>query len=745
VKRQPKRAISLSVSVREDKTGLSASDPGIEHLLHLQAGGVSLVIDTRGPRIPRIVHWGAALGAVSPAVLADIAFGSVPPRVSSVPDDGVVLGLLPEHSGGWSGEPGLTGHRQGRAWSPLFTMADLSLDTTALGSQCLVATCLDAVAGLRLIMDLELTESGVVRLRGRIHNDADTDYTVDAMGLGLPVPSEANELLDLTGRHLRERSPQRQPFNVGTRVREGRRGRTGLDATLLMVAGNQGFSNRSGEVWGVHVAWSGNHRTYAERLPNGQQLLGGGELLLPGEICLGPGDDYQGPWLYASYGAGLDELSGRIHQLLRARGDHPGTPRPVVLNTWEAVYFDHDLPKLNALVDAAAEVGVERFVLDDGWFRNRRDDRSGLGDWFVDESVWPNGLHDLVRHVRGRAMQFGLWVEPEMINPASDLARAHPDWIMATGGRLPIEWRYQQVLDLTHPEAYDYILRRLDSLVSEYGIDYLKWDHNRDLIDGGNQPSGEPVVHRQTQATYRLIDELRMRHPALEIESCASGGGRVDLGILERTDRVWASDCNDALERQSINRWTQLLLPPELLGAHIGPERSHTTGRRHEIDFRAGTALFGHFGIEMDLTITSAADLQRLAEWVALYKRIRPLLHSGKVVWADHPDPALLVHGVVAQDRSEAVFGLVAVATSVVAPPGRVRLPGLKPDALYRVRPLPPGDVPRGINHVPAPWIEVGRVTVTGAALERIGLQAPDLYPEHLFLLHLAETDGKAG
>jgi alpha-galactosidase len=716
-----------------------------QRLLHLRAGGVSVVIDARGPRLPRIVHWGHDLGDASPAQLADLVTASVPPVVSNIPDEAITLGVLPEHSLGWPGAPGLSGHRGGRGWSPLFTVVEVNVDRSSEGSQRLRVEAVDSSAELTFVLDLEMTPTGVLRLRGTIGNDGLGDYALDELALALPVPSEASELLDLTGRHLRERSPQRQPFAVGTRVREGRRGRTGLDATLLLVAGASGFSFERGEVWGLHVAWSGNHRTYAERLSSGQRVLAGGELLLPGEITLSPGQGYSGPWLYAAYGDGLDEMSARIHEHLRSRPAHPHSPRPVILNTWEAVYFDHDLARLTSLADSAAEVGVERFVLDDGWFKNRRDDHAGLGDWYVDAEVWPDGLKPLASHVHALGMQFGLWVEPEMVNPDSDLARAHPEWVMATGDRNPILWRHQQVLDLTHPGASAYILDRLDALVSEYDIDYLKWDHNRDLIDGGHQPNGEPIVHRHTAAAYDLIDQLRERHPGLEIESCASGGGRVDLGILARTDRVWGSDCNDALERQSINRWTQLLLPPELIGCHVGPEQSHTTGRRHGLDFRAGTALFGHFGIEMDLRAASPSDRTRLTAWVALYKRLRGLMHTGRVVRVEHPDPALLVHGVVAQDRGEAVYSIAALVTSVNAPPGRVRLPGLDPAALYRVEPLSPGDDPAGMNHLPAAWLTQGGLTLSGAALGHFGVQAPDLFPEHLLLLHVARLTGEAG
>jgi alpha-galactosidase len=398
---------------------------------------------------------------------------------------------------------------------------------------------------------------------------------VNELSCALPIPAHATELLDLSGRWCRERHPQRHPLPLGSWVRESRRGRTGHDATLGLLAGTPGFGSRHGEVWAVHVAWSGNHLSYAERWPSGEGVLGGGELLLPGEVELAPGEEYATPWVYAAWSPrGLDGVAAAFHGHLRARPGHPGPdrPRPVVLNTWEAVYFDHDLDRLKALADTAAELGVERFVLDDGWFRHRRDDTAGLGDWYVDETVWPQGLAPLVGHVRALGMQFGLWVEPEMVNPDSDLFRAHPDWVLQTGGRLPPAARNQQVLDLANPDAFEHVRSRLDALLSEYDIAYLKWDHNRDLVDAGHQ--GRAGVHAQTLAVYRLLDELRAAHPGVEIESCSSGGARVDLGILERTDRVWASDCNDALERQAIQRWTGLLLPPELIGTHVGPPRS---------------------------------------------------------------------------------------------------------------------------------------------------------------------------
>ncbi|PSL51967.1 alpha-galactosidase [Saccharothrix carnea] len=705
----------------------------VDRIVHLRADGVSLVLRCKDSRLPHVLHWGTDLGP--DADLDAVVATSVPAVVPNATDVPGAVAVVPEHATAWPGLPGLRGHREGRDWSPLFSVERVVED----GGTCLVHA-VDAEAGLALDLEVELTPAGLVRLRATVHNTGDTAYTVNGLVLALPLPRRATELLDLTGRWGRERTPQRRPFGVEAHVRDGRRGRTGSDATLVLVAGESGFGFRRGRVWGVHVAWSGNHRTYAERVPTGDAVIGGGELLLDGEVRLEPGQTYTTPDVFGSSGDGLDELSARFHRHLRARPHHPGGPRRVVLNTWEAVYFDHDLDRLRALADRGAEVGAELFVLDDGWFRGRRDDTAGLGDWYVDERVWPDGLHPLVDHVRSLGLEFGLWVEPEMVSADSDLLREHPDWILSTGGRRPPLVRGQYVLDLTRPEVRAHVLERLDALVTEYRIAFLKWDHNRDLVDAGDSRTGRPAVHAQTHAAYGLLDELRRRHPGLEIESCSSGGSRVDLGILERTDRVWASDCIDALERQGIQRWTGLLLPPELVGAHIGAARSHTTGRRHDLSFRAATALFGHLGIEWDLTAADPDELAELARWVAFYKEIRGWLHRGRVVRADSPDPAILVHGVVSDDDTQALFAVVTMAAGTTTSPGRVTLPGLPPDDRFTVRLAEPAAVPSSTALAQVPWLATG-VRLSGRALAEVGVQMPPLHPEQALLLHLVREE----
>jgi alpha-galactosidase len=725
--------------------------------LHLRAAGTSVLlalVPSSGPgRVPTaapgqasptgqepvLLHWGADLGELDDDDVADTVRAVAVHAPHSAVDEVRWTGLVPGNATGFTGTPAVEGLRSTAtdAWQPRWSDWQL---TPLPGPEPGVATgarleASDPDCGLAVAVELELTVEGLLRTRTTLRNTAADAFVLAALRCVLPVPSYAVELLDLTGRWGRESQPQRHPFQHGTWARAGRHGRTGHDATLLLVAGTAGFSFRQGTVWGVHLGWSGDHVHLAERTAEGDSLIGAHELLGPGEVVLEAGSAYTTPWLSGSWSdRGLDGLSARLHAWQRRTraAPPPGVRRGrVLVNTWEAVYFDHDLGRLTALADAAHAVGAERFVLDDGWFRGRRDDTAGLGDWTVDPDVWPEGLHPLVEHVHRLGLDFGLWVEPEMVNLDSDLARAHPDWVLRGRSELPPPWRHQQVLDLAHPDAYAHVRDALLALLAEYDIAFLKWDHNRDLVDAAHE--GRPTVRAQTLAFYALLDELRAAHPRLEIESCASGGGRVDLGVLARTDRIWASDTIDALERQHLQRWTTLLVPLETLGSHVGSPVAHTTGRGHRLGFRAATALLGHLGIEWDLTRASADELDRLAAWVSLHKQLRPLLASGLLVRGDHPDPSLLVTGVVAEDGSEAVFVVAAVASSPTQTSSLV-LPGLAEDRRYLVRrvgPADPGDPP----------LLTDPLTTTGAVLATVGLRLPALPPETAVVLHCtAET-----
>ncbi|HET6759003.1 MAG TPA: alpha-galactosidase [Propionibacteriaceae bacterium] len=742
-------------------------------VIALRFEGVSLVLDISNGQLPAILHWGADLGTLELADVEALILSNIAPGAPNTVDEPIRLAILPEHWTGWVGRPGLSGSRGGRAWSPRFTTTEVRIDgepvimledaTTVInaGRASVEVNSVDEIAQLQLQITIELTAGGLIRARASVINLGDP-YAVNDCVIAFPVPQIAHEILDFAGHWGKERVPQRGPLTVGVHLREGRKGRTGPDAATLLHVGVPGFSFAEGEIWAVHTAWSGNHTHYAERLSAGTQVIGGGELLLPGEVILEAREAYATPWIYGSYARGLDAIAGRFHRFLRARENHPSTTRPVTLNVWEAVYFDHDLDRLAELAECAATVGVERYVLDDGWFGARRDDRAGLGDWTVSAEVWPHGLHPLVDKVTDLGMQFGLWFEPEMINLDSAAARQHPEWIMATGDRLPVESRHQQVINLGIPACYAYIRDAIFDILAEYKISYIKWDHNRDLIDAGTSPDGRPGVHEQTLAFYRLVDEIKAAHPGLEIESCSSGGARVDLGVLERTDRIWVSDCIDPLDRQQMNRWTSQLVPPELLGSHIASPRSHTTGRRHDLSFRAATAIFGHFGIEWDLSSATAHELAQLKEWVNFYKANRRLLMGGDLVRFDFPDATVVGSGVVAPDRSSAIYTVASMAQSEVMLPGKLRFPGLDPHRRYRIRPVTLGSPPSGLE--PPPWW--GAVTtefqpsgerralgwglpedggaglvLSGAALASTGVMAAGIHPEQAILYRAEAVD----
>jgi alpha-galactosidase len=664
-------------------------------------GGTRLVLDDDGERLP-LVRW---VGGGEVDVTAAVA------RFPGVP-------LLLEHSRGSFLRPGLRGHRlsdaepvAGRDWSTAFVPTGRRVHDDGL-----ILDSVDRAAGLALRTELAALPGGALRARHVLTNSGSGPYVVDGLEVSVPIPDDHLELLDFTGRHEGERRPQRHVLADGAWVRESRGGRPGLDSPTLLVAGQVGFGFGAGRVLGLAVATSGNSVLGVQRSGDEPASLFGGELLLPGEVVLGPGESYATPWVFVvTADDGLDGLAAALHAWQRSLPAHPAT-QPVTLNVWEAVYFDHDLERLRALADRAAQVGVERFVLDDGWFRGRRDPTAGLGDWYVDEDVWPAGLAPLVAHARGHGMQFGLWFEPEMVNPDSDLYRAHPEWALGTGERVPLLERQQLVLDLTNPDAWRHVFGRMDALLGEYAIDYVKWDHNRLLLDAGSPVrAGAPAVRAQTAAFERLLDALRAAHPAVAFESCASGGGRIDLAVVERVQRFWTSDLTDALDRQRIQRWTGQLVAPEYLGAHVSGPVSHQTGRTLTLDFRAVTAFFGAFGIEWDLTQAGADDLAALAAWVELHKQWRPLLHGGRVVRLDAADPAVWAHGVVAADRRRALFAHVQLEQSASNRGVVLRLRGLDPELRYRATWVGPVDGAR-LSGTPAidPEGPAGRAVLSG-------------------------------
>ncbi|WEV75383.1 alpha-galactosidase [Bifidobacterium sp. ESL0800] len=643
--------------------------------------------------------------------------------------------LLVEHALDVFTRPGLRGQRvdsdgngtvnAGRAWSPRFKV---SRPATVSGDM-LRYEARDDDAGLELATEVEALEGGSLRIRHTLTNIASGSYMLEGLDVHVPLGDDMTEFLDFSGRHERERQPQRHQVADGMWLREFRKGKPGY-AGPLIAAGTKGFDFQHGSVVMVQVSWSGDSAIAVDRDDDQSAGINAGELLLPGEIVLAKGESYTTPWVMVTASdEGLDGAAHSVHAWERSLPTHP-KPQPMTLNVWEAVKFHQDFSKLKKLAEIASRIGVERYVLDDGWFHSRRDDYAGLGDWWVDPDVWPNGLKPLSDYVHGLGMEFGLWVELEMINANSDLYRKHPDWIMQASNRTPIEQRHQLVLDLTNPEAFDYVFSSISKVLSQTGVDAIKWDHNRFLLEAGsNLRGGAPAVHAQTEAYYRLLDKLRAQFPDIDWESCASGGGRIDTGVVEKVSRFWCSDMTDAMSRQKIQRWTVQTVAPEYIGAHISQPTSQQTERTLSLAFRAATAVFFSFGIEWDLTQANEADLKELAEWIAWYKGNRDFLHSGKFVRLDLADSAVLGYGVVADDGSRAIIEHVQYDESRSNRGIYLRIPGLDESAQYKVRwtAVPQLSAPLESFDSYGP---LGDLAVSGEYLMKVGVRMPRCLPE---------------
>lgn len=685
--------------------------------LRLDSLHTTMVFDVNRA-VPACCYWGPRLAADTP--LAALQWQPVPPAVLDHP---VGLNLLPETGRGWWGWPALSGCRGRFHWSNRFELSGCDASTNAI-----VFTLADAAAKLEIRLALDLDpDTGVLRQNCRLTNTGDDDYHLHwCAAAALPLPPDSDELLLYEGAWTKEFGLRRQPFPSGALVRDNCRGRTSHSRFPGVIAGQAGFDDRYGSVYGFHLGWSGNHRLVAEATSDGWRQVQLGELLMPGEMILAPGRSYTSPCAYACRAEGLNQLSQAWHRFLRKHILPAGVsrhPRPVQYNTWEAVYFDHRLQDLMALADRAADLGVERFVLDDGWFKGRRDDTRGLGDWEPDSGKFPDGLEPLISHVNRLGMSFGLWVEPEMVNPDSDLYRCHPDWVLHLDPLPRDTGRHQLVLDLARPEVSDYLFAALDGLLTAHPITYLKWDMNRDLTTAGHE--GRAAYHSQVHALYGLVDRVRAAHPAVEIETCASGGGRVDFEILRRANRVWPSDSNDALERQVIQHGFSLFFPPEIMGCHVGPAVSHTTGRRLSLEFRGLTALAGHLGLELDLRELDAADVRMLKQIIAAYKDHRNLLHTGTFLRLNPSDKERLGWGVVGTDQREAVYGLFQLQTAAPGASPVVNLMGLIPGQRYRIARLLPIESGTAMFPIPeAPWAEEGLVA-TGQLLAEAGIAIP--------------------
>jgi alpha-galactosidase len=680
-----------------------------------------------------LVEGGAAdlvyLGERLPAgeELGALAGSAVRERHESQPDVPPVPGLLPERKGGWSGPPAIEVRLAGKRLETDFR----TMGWSATDKRVEIAFADDALA-VDVFVTWLITASDVIEVECSISNASEQDFDLARLAaVSLPIPRRFAEITSFAGRWAGEMREARHMLAPEGFARQSAGGKPGFGAGNWLILHDQG----SEEVLAAHVAWSGDYHTTIDcdsaGNADGRAMLQMATVADAGYGYLPAGSSHKTPKALVSLAPDRSTLAQRLQAYLRAEVLSKRAvwgPRKVHLNSWEALGFDLSEPALMALAESAAALGIERFVLDDGWFGGRRNDQTSLGDWFVSPDVFPQGLDPLVEKVQALGMDFGLWVEPEMVSPDSDLYRQHPDWCLHLEGRDRPTMRGQLVLDLSRREVGDYLFERLDALLRAHPIAYLKWDHNRDLF---------PVAGKQvwqTVAFYTLLRRLRAAHPDVEIESCSSGGGRIDFGVLACVHRVWPSDNNDPIERVRIMRaWSQFL-PLEVLGNHVGPSPNPITGRRTDMDFRAKVALFGHMGVEADPRAMSSAEREVLAAHIALYKQWREVLHSGRHWRLDHPDAGVFAQMVTHEGKSLAVAAQTGFSPIFDAAP--VRLKGLEPDAFYRVTlPLPWPEKPALYLPDERRWRD--GFTLSGRALMTQGLALPLTHPETAWLIAL--------
>lgn len=700
-----------------------------DNLIVLEGAGTTFVLEVSSRGVC-LVYWGEKLLDCSPETIKTL----LPrPAGHASPPFEIPITLCPTHGAGFLGSPGIGLNRGTRGWD--FNPAQIkALEYINDG---VVVMTVDPVYEIELCHYILIDPtSDVLKLSTKITNLGQEIVTLDwCAAMTLPLPSYIDQLTGFTGRWANEFQMQTIDQFTGVYARENRRGRTSHDNFSGLLAHAESTTESAGNVFGFHLGWSGNHRTVSEKLSDGRAFVQMGELLLPGEIRLKQGQAYETPSLFCTHSSdGFSGLSQKFHRYVRANlltESAKEKSRPVHYNTWEAVYFDHDTGKLKILARQAADLGVERFVLDDGWFKGRRDDSAGLGDWLVDEAVYPGGLSPLIEHVTSLGMEFGLWVEPEMVNPDSDLYRAHPDWVLSATTSDQIPFRNQLALDLSRHQVTDYLFARLDALLTDYDISYLKWDMNRDIHHPGYD--GQPLAHAQIVALYALLAKLRAKHPAVEIESCASGGGRADYGILAHTDRIWTSDSNDALDRLAIQRGCSFFFPSEVMGAHIGPRVCHITGRSLSAEFRSATAMFGHMGMECDLAELTPQEAETIKSTVSLYKHHRHLIHSGDLVRLEVPECAS-AFAIVAASLDEAIVSYSQTSTRAETVPEILRFVSLNPEANYQLDLIWPMN---GLGNHGVGTGYLNGAVYSGDLLMKVGIQLPLMLPETSLVFYL--------
>ena len=555
----------------------------------------------------------------------------------------------------------------------------------------------DELIQVTLCLQYTIFENSAAIARSvKFSNDSDQKYQLKtALSLNLDLPDANYEWLQFSGAWGRERHLHKTPLRPGIQAINSARGASSHMQNPFVILKRPFTTEEQGEALGVSFVYSGNFLAQAEVDEYSVTRLQIGIDPFQFSWCLKPNETFQTPEAILAYTSeGLNQLSQTFQKLYTtrlARGYWRDKERPILINNWEATYFDFTEEKLLSIAKKAKELGIELFVLDDGWFGERTKETAGLGDWYVNRNRLKNGISGLSRKIHDLGMMFGLWFEPEMVNKDSDLYRKHPDYIIETPKRHASHGRKQYVLDFSRKEVVDNIYEQLVKILDEDEIDYIKWDMNRNITECYSiayppEQQGE-IMHRYILGVYNLYERLIERYPKILFESCASGGGRFDAGMLYYAPQAWTSDDSDAIERLKIQYGTSFGYPQSMMGAHVSASPNEQLGRNTPLKIRGDVAFFGAFGYELDLDKLSSTELASIKKQIELMKKYRSIFQYGTFYRLKSPFEGNIVSWmVVSEDKSQAIVGYYKILNDVNCEYRRLYLPGLEADTLYNVQ-----------------------------------------------------------
>ncbi|QHT62131.1 alpha-galactosidase [Paenibacillus lycopersici] len=561
-------------------------------------------------------------------------------------------------------------------------------------AETLIVTLEDGIAGLKVELSYTVFEAfdAVIRSARLINASADVMQLTRALSFSVDLPHDRYELLQLSGAWARERYVHKRALVPGVQAIESRRGSSSHMNNPFFALLAEGATEDHGDVYGFSLVYSGSFAGGVEvdQFHTSRAYMG----INPFDFSwrLEAGESFQTPEAVMVFShEGLGAMSRTYHELYRTRlcrGAFRDAVRPILVNNWEATYFDFNADKIESIAKAGSELGLELFVLDDGWFGRRDSDNCSLGDWVVDKKKLPNGLEDLAERVRSHGLQFGLWFEPEMVSPDSDLYRAHPDWCLHVPGRRRSEGRRQLILDLSRADVQAYIVEAIGSILRSAPITYVKWDMNRNMSEIGSAllPANRQreTAHRYMLGLYNVLEQITTAFPDVLFESCSGGGGRFDPGMLYYMPQTWTSDNSDAISRLKIQYGTSIVYPVSAMGAHVSAVPNHQVERNTPLKTRGDVAMSGNFGYELDLTKFTASEIDEVKRQVALVKEVRGLVQYGSFYRLLSPfegnETAWMF---VSPDQREALVVHVVVLNEANAPLDRLKLKGLNPDFRY--------------------------------------------------------------